>query len=71
MATALQFDNGRPSESALTPELRDFIDRCLVPILVRDCLAEIAEENSLARSLCSARNSGSPANRGASEEHKA
>lgn len=66
MATALQFENGRSSESALTPELRDFIDRCLVPILVRDCLAEIANENSLALSGPQARNSHSTARRSAS-----
>jgi len=69
MAGAIAFQNGRRSHSALTPELREFIDRCLVPILVRECFRETAKENSLAASLSSARDSGSPANRSTSEEH--
>jgi len=34
--------------SALTPQLKAFIDRAVVPILVREYLAELASENQLA-----------------------
>ena len=45
MATCLQFEkrglNKTHPESPLTPELKEFIDRAIVPILVKQALAEI------------------------------
>lgn len=45
MATALKLVSFRPkspqTSSPLTPELKDFIDRAIVPALVRDYLPEI------------------------------
>lgn len=35
-------------ESPLTPELKEFIDRVIVPILVKEYLAETAGANQLA-----------------------
>jgi hypothetical protein len=37
-----------PKGSPLTPELKDFIDRVIVPILVRDYLSGIAQERQIA-----------------------
>jgi hypothetical protein len=37
-----------PKVSALTPELKGFIDRVIVPILVRDHLSGIAQEKQIA-----------------------
>lgn len=37
--------------SEIEPELREFIDEVLMPMLVRDALREIAEENRLAPAL--------------------
>lgn len=49
MAEVLQFDaREKQAESPLTPELKDFIDRVIVPILVKQYLAEQAAENVLA-----------------------
>lgn len=36
-------------ESPLTPELKDFIDRAIVPILVKQYLAEMDKDEKLAR----------------------
>lgn len=36
------------SASTIEPDLREFIDDVLVPMLVRDALREIREENRLA-----------------------
>lgn len=64
MASVVKFEK-RPT---LTPELREFIDGCLVPILVRDALAELAREKSIAEIPRSARHSAPTAQRSASEE---
>ena len=32
----------------IEPELKEFIDECLVPILVREALAELQQENHVA-----------------------
>jgi hypothetical protein len=32
----------------IEPELREFIDKCLVPILVREALTEFQQENHVA-----------------------
>jgi hypothetical protein len=48
MATStklVSMDRGR--QSPLTPELKGFIDRVIVPILVRDYLSEIAQEKQI------------------------
>jgi hypothetical protein len=37
----------RRRQSPLTPELKAFIDRVIVPILVRDYLSGIAEEKQI------------------------
>ncbi len=49
MASVVQLDKqaGR-RDSPLTPELRAFIDTIVVPILVREYVAEIERENDLA-----------------------
>jgi hypothetical protein len=36
-------------DSPLTPELKDFIDRAIVPALVRQYLAEMDAQNELAK----------------------
>lgn len=49
MATApklVSMDRRRPSP--LTPELKDFIDRAIVPALVEKFIAEAEQENKLA-----------------------
>jgi hypothetical protein len=33
---------------AIEPELKEFIDKCLVPILVREALTELQQENHVA-----------------------
>jgi hypothetical protein len=38
-----------PKKSPLTPEMKDFIDRAIVPALVRQYLAEADAENKLAK----------------------
>jgi hypothetical protein len=52
MATLTQLVTTRPrpapKDSALTPELKRFIDRVIVPILVRDYLSAIAQEKQIA-----------------------
>jgi hypothetical protein len=35
MAAIVQLKGERPARSELTPDLREFIDRCVVPALVR------------------------------------
>jgi hypothetical protein len=55
MSTALKFETVRPrpaKQSPLTPELKDFIDRAIVPILVKEYLAanEPTKQNDLAES---------------------
>jgi hypothetical protein len=37
-----------PKNSPLTPELKGFIDRVIVPILVRDYLSSIAQKKQIA-----------------------
>jgi hypothetical protein len=52
MATApkLVTLRARPAkQSPLTPELREFIDRAIVPALVKQYLAELDDENELAK----------------------
>lgn len=52
MAEVLQFDaREKQAESPLTPELKDFIDRVIVPILVKQYLVEQAAEMCLRRNL--------------------
>jgi hypothetical protein len=40
-----------PSSGTLTPELKSFIDRVIVPILVKDYLAQVVEGNLLASNV--------------------
>jgi len=47
------------AESPLTPELKDFIDRAIVPILVKQYLAEMGEHEELARGASSGAHSHS------------
>ena len=51
MASATKLVSMRPratKDSPLTPELRDFIDRAIVPILVKEYLAAMEIEKELA-----------------------
>lgn len=66
MARAIQFREREAAQPAITPELKEFVDRCLVPILVRECLLEIERENSLALAAPPAQDSHSTATRSAS-----
>lgn len=54
MATAPKLVTMRPrpiaKKSPLTPELREFIDRAIVPALVKQYLSELDGENKLAES---------------------
>ena len=51
--------NGKlKNKSLLTPELRDFIDRVIVPILVKEYLAATGQQNELAKTDSDAANSG-------------
>jgi hypothetical protein len=43
IATALHLGGGDPT---IEPELKEFIDNCLVPILVRNALKEIQDAKS-------------------------
>jgi hypothetical protein len=58
----------RRRQSPLTPELKDFIDRAIVPILVKEYLAATGLENELAarppRAAHSHRNTAAPTVRG-------
>jgi hypothetical protein len=48
----------------IEPELKEFIDKCLVPILVREALAEFQQENDIAsgtRSVAQSRRQNLPA----------
>jgi hypothetical protein len=47
---------------AIEPELREFIDELLVPMLVRAALLDIAEENRLASPALAVANSPRSAN---------
>jgi hypothetical protein len=47
----------RLTAEQVAPELKEFIDCCLVPILVRECLSDIETENSLALAKPPAQNS--------------
>jgi hypothetical protein len=53
MATAPKLVTMRPrpiaKQSPLTPELREFIDRAIVPALVKQYLSELDRENELAK----------------------
>jgi hypothetical protein len=53
MATAPKLVRIRPKppakNSPLTPEMKDFIDRAIVPALVKQYLAEVDAENKLAK----------------------
>jgi hypothetical protein len=42
-------DTERKSVSPLTPELKDFIDRAIVPAMVKQYIAEADVENKLAK----------------------
>jgi hypothetical protein len=46
---------------AIKPELKEFIDECVVPLLVREYLAQMAADKSLASSAASAVHSGATA----------
>jgi hypothetical protein len=47
--TRLQRRPKTAGESPLTPELKEFIDRAIVPILVKEYLAVTGAENGLAK----------------------
>jgi hypothetical protein len=50
-APLIKLDRPRPrarKDSPLTPELKDFVDRAIVPALVKEYLAEVDAENKLA-----------------------
>ena len=53
MARMIQLESKRKpaKESPLTPELKDFIDRAIVPILVKQYLAEIEKNDGLAQGV--------------------
>lgn len=55
--TRLQSRPRPRKDSPLTPELKDFIDRVVVPILVKEYLAVTDFENELAKSDSDAANS--------------
>jgi hypothetical protein len=58
MATIIKIESRRrAAESSLTPELKEFIDHTIVPILVRQYLAEEQAALKLANELPSAANS--------------
>ena len=63
MARAIQFRERKTPEPVLTPGLKEFIDCCLVPILVREFLLEVETENSLALGAPPAQNSRPTAKR--------
>jgi hypothetical protein len=49
LANVVKFESyDQDTESPLTPELKDFIDRAIVPILVKRYLAEQVAEDKLA-----------------------
>ena len=51
MASLIQFERREaPAESPLTPELRQFIERVVVPILVQEYLSEPSGEKPIAES---------------------
>jgi hypothetical protein len=60
MASATKFVTMRPKaarpDSPLTPELKEFIDRAIVPALVKQYLAETDEQNKFAKSSSDAAN---------------
>jgi hypothetical protein len=47
-------DQVRELGARLDPDLRDFIDRAIVPILVKEYLAITEADNELARECCDA-----------------
>jgi hypothetical protein len=54
MASLIQFERrGAPAELPLTPELRQFIERVVVPILVQEYLSEPNGEKPIAESSSS------------------
>jgi hypothetical protein len=60
MATASKLVPMKPKPlargaSPLTPELKEFIDRAIVPALVRQCLAEIDAQKTLETGLGTSR----------------
>jgi len=49
LARVIQLERSKKqAESPLTPELREFIDAAIVPILVREFLAQTASQPQLA-----------------------
>jgi hypothetical protein len=51
MAAQLKIENGKaPEPSHLTPELKGFIDRVVVPILVKGYVEKLQNEKSVAES---------------------
>ena len=64
MATAPKIVKIKP---AIEPEVKEFIDEVLVPMLVRDALSDFAAEKALASSARTVANSASTALRGAEE----
>jgi hypothetical protein len=48
MASATKLIKMRP---AIEPELKQFLDECLIPMLVRDGLRDLSTENQVARGI--------------------